>query len=156
LTNLLEIEPALRRQLRLYVAEDDTESKLAAYLADGVQALMYRWDRTYSVSKTGVETYLVDPDIEQKDIRPIVLMASIIYKMANSPLAAFQDGDFSYNPHKGAASALEIDRDELKNYIGAVRLAKAVSGPLMGYGYVFNTESYARWLAGGWIMGGWV
>lgn len=153
MTNLLTLVPSLQRQLGQYVREDDTESPLAAYLADAVQALMFRWDREYSVTLVEPLTFTVTPDIAQKDYRPIILMASIIYKMAHAPLAAFQDGDFSYNPHKGPANTLEIDRAELISYLGKIRLAKPMTGPLRGYGFAFSSESYSQFLAGGWITG---
>jgi hypothetical protein len=153
---MLTLVPAFQRQLGQYVNEADTESKLAAYLADAVQALMFRWDRSYSVTWEEPLTFTVEPDIAQKDIRPIVLMASIIYKMANTALAAFQDGDFSYNPHKGPANTLEIDRTELLNYLGKVRLAGPTSAPLNGYGFAWSGESYSNLIVGGWISDGWL
>ena len=149
--NLLDIVPAFQRQLGGYVNTDDTESKLAAYLADAIQALMFRWERDYTITWTAPETYEVTPDIAEKDIRPIILMGSIIYKMGNTATVSFTDGDFSYNPHKGASNTLEIDRNELLSYLGTVRLAKPVASPLRGYAYVFNSESYYAFLVGGWI-----
>lgn len=149
---MLDLVPAVQRNLKGYIRKDDTESTLAAYLADGVQALMYRWDRTYSVAFTAPQTYVVAPDIAERDIRPIILMASIIYRMGNVANAAYVDGDFSYTPHRGI-TPLDIDREELLSYIGKVRLSRAVVGPMRGYGFVFNTESYRLFLAGGWITG---
>lgn len=152
---MLDLVPAFRRQLGSYVSEDHTDSKLAAYIADATQALMYRWDREYTLVFTPPQTYVVTPDIADKDIRPLILMSSIIYKMGNIATVSFTDGDFSYNPHRGASSSLAIDRNELLLYIGVARLAKAVSAPLRGYAYVGNADSYAQFLAGGWITGGW-
>lgn len=155
MTNLLDLVPAFQRQVGKYTDSEGTESLYAAYLADAVQALMFRWERGYLVEFISPQTYLVDPTIEQKDYRPIILMASIIYKAANVPLAAFQDGDFSYNPLKGISNPLEIDRAELLLYLGSsVKLAKAVSVPLWGYGYAFNREGYNRFISGGWITDG--
>lgn len=156
MTNLLDLVPAFDRHLRRYKSADDTESKLAAYLADGVQALILRWERDYSVTYTLPQTYVVDPDIAEADIRPIILMASIIYKSASaSGLAAYTDGDFSYVPLKGAANPIDLDRKELLAYIGdKPRLAKAVSAPLRGYAFAFNKEAYTTFLQGGWITDG--
>lgn len=147
-TNLLELVPAFRRQIGLYINEEDTDSKLAAYLADAVQALMFRWERTYSITFTPPHTYIVEEDIAEKDYRPIVLAASIIYKGATQTLAAFQDGDFSYNPRRGTANTIDLDREELNSYLpSGVRLARPVTAPLRGYANVFNRESYI-WLLG--------
>src|SRR4030066_1757946 len=96
--NLLDLVPALDRHLRQYRKAQDTDSKMAAYLADGIEALNYRWDRTYIITLISPETYSVLPDITAKDKRPIILMASIIYKMGNYSTASFTDGDFSYDP----------------------------------------------------------
>lgn len=155
MTNLLDLVPAFRRQLGTYASRSKADSELAAYLADAVQALMLRWDRDYSVTFVEPLTFTVDPNIEQRDIRPIVLMASIIYKASSGALASVQDGDFSYNPLKGAANTISLDRDELLSYLGsALKLASARSAPLMGYAYVFNRESYMSFLWGGWITDG--
>lgn len=157
MTNLLSLVPAFQRQVGQYIAPDDTESTYAAYLADAVQALMFRWDREYLVEFTEPMTYVVAPDIAQKDFRPIILMASIIYKMANVQLASFQDGDFSYSPLKGTSNPLEIDRNELILYLGSsIRLAKAVAVPMRGFAYVFNREAYSYILSGGWITDGFI
>lgn len=156
MTNLLELVPALDRQLRKYKDASDTESAFAAYIADAVQALMLRWDRTYSVTFSAPMTYSVDPDVAQQDIRPIILMASIIYKTAlGSGLAAYTDGDFSYVPLKGAANPIDIDRKELLTYLGdKPRLIQAQSAPLRGFAYAFNKEAYGVFLSGGWVTDG--
>lgn len=133
------------RQVGRYANSNHTESSFAAYLADAVQALMVKWDRSYSVEFTAPMTYEVSPDIAERDIRPIVLMASIIYKMGNIPLASFQDGDFSWNPHKGPANPIEADRDELETYIQKIRLAGAQTMPMRGFAYVYNREAYNFW-----------
>lgn len=144
MTNALELVPAFSRQIKVYNQGNSslTESGLAGYIADAVQALMFRWDRTYTVTFTSPQTYVITPDIEQKDIRPIILMASIIYKMGSLGLVAFTDGDFSYNPRSGAGSSLEIDRSELLSYIPKARLATPAVLPLRGYAAVWNPESY--------------
>lgn len=143
MTNALTLIPAFRRQIGVYTNGTNTaDSALAGYIADSVQALMFRWDRTYSVEFTSPATYNITPDIEERDIRPIILMASIIYKMGNVGLVSFTDGDFSYNPHKGEAGTLETDRKELLNYVPNVRLAKPSVGKLLGFGGWYNPESY--------------
>lgn len=152
MTDLLELVPALERQLGVYGANSDlVPAQYSAYLADAVQALMFKWDREYQVEQVAENSYVVTPDIAQKDIRPIILMASIIFKMGNVTMASFQDGDFSYNPFKGAANTLEIDRSELIGYLGKIRLAKPSTGPLRGFAAVWSTESYMSLLVGGWI-----
>jgi hypothetical protein len=143
MTNALELVPAFRRQIGVYSqGQNHSDSVLAGYIADAVQALMYRWDKEYSVEFISPATYHIEPDIEQKDIRPIVLMASIIYKMGTIGLVAFTDGDFSYNPHKGSGSAMEADRLELLNYVPKIRLAAPSVGTFMGFNNWFNPESY--------------
>jgi hypothetical protein len=142
-TNALDLVPAFSRQIRVYNkgASGLTESQLAGYIADAVQALMFRWDRTYSVTQAAPMNYTITPDIEEKDIRPIILMASIIYKMGSVGLVAFTDGDFSYNP-KGGLSSLELDRSELLSYLPKLRLAKPSVGQLFGWKSIFNPEGY--------------
>jgi hypothetical protein len=142
-TNALDLVPAFSRQIRVYNKGTSglTESGLAGYIADGVQALMYRWDKPYSIDFISPMTYNIVPAVAQKDIRPIVLMASIIYKMGSIGLVAFSDGDFSYNP-SGGKSALEMDRLELLSYIPSTRLAAPSVGPLFGYKAIWNPENY--------------
>lgn len=154
--DLLDLVPAFQRHLGRYKNSEDTESTLAAYLADAIQALMLRWDRDYVITPEGALTFLVEPTVVPQDNRPIILMASIIYKTAQgSGLAAYIDGDFSYNPLKGTSNPISLDREELLGYLGkAPRLAQAVSAPLRGYAYAFNKESYVQFLAGGWITDG--
>lgn len=158
MTNLLDIVPVLQRHLRKYQNPNDTESTFAAYLADAVQALMLQWDRDYVVTFTDPMTFTVDPDIAQADIRPIVLMASIIYKTSlGSGLAAYTDGDFSFVPIRGQVNPISLDRqDLLDNYLGGgkPRLVKAQSAPLRGYAFAFNKESYNLFLSGGWVTDG--
>ncbi len=140
--NLLELVPPLKRHLRIYKDDDDTDSKLAAYLADGVEALQFRWSRTYAITYTPPETYEVTPAIASKDKRPIVLMASIIYKMGNLQLANFTDQDFSYNPQQGRQNPIQVDVEELARFLPIYRLAPAQAGPLKGFGNIYNPESY--------------
>lgn len=147
MTNALELIPAFRRQIGVYTQGENTvDSALAGYIADAVQALMYRWDKSYSVEFTSPSTYIITPDIEQKDIRPIILMASIIYKMGTIALASFTDGDFSYNPHRGDAGTISVDREELLAYVPKQRLAVPSAGQFLGFDNWFNPESYV-WAA---------
>jgi hypothetical protein len=144
LTNALDLIPAFRRQIGIYTqGQNHTDSALAGYIADAVQALMYKWEREYTIEFTSPATYVITPDVEQRDIRPIILMASIIYKMGTIGLVSFIDGDFSYNPHKGAGNAIESDRLELQSYVhSGVRLAAPSVGAFLGFDNWVNPESY--------------
>ena len=143
MTNALELIPAFRRQIKVYATGGEyTDSFLAGYIADAVQALMFKWNRDYSVEFISPETYIITPDVEQKDIRPIILMASIIYKMGTIGMASFTDGDFSYNPHRGESSSVEMDRKELLGYIPSIQLARPSVGQFLGFHNWFNPESY--------------
>ena len=147
MTNALDLVPAFRRQISVYTQGANTnDSALAGYISDAIQALMYRWDKTYTIEFISPSTYLISPDVEQKDIRPIILMASIIYKMGNIGLASFTDGDFSYNPHRGDSSSIAFDREELLAYIPKARLARPSAGSFLGFHNLFNPESYV-WAA---------
>lgn len=142
---MLDLVPAFRRHVGQYINEDETDSQIAAYLADAVEALAFRWNRTYAITFTAPLTFDVSPDIAPKDKRPIILMASIIYKMGNLQLAGFKDQDFSYDPQQGRQNPTQMDVEELARFLPIYRLAKAVTAPLRGYSGVFNPESYT-WL----------
>ncbi len=143
MTNALELVPAFRRQIGVYTQGTNTnDSALAGYIADAVQALMARWDRTYALTFISPATYTFEPSIEAKDIRPIILMASIIYKMGNVGLISFTDGDFSWNPNRGQDNTIGLDKDELLSYVPKYRLASAVAGQFLGFKSIFNPESY--------------
>lgn len=145
--NLLELVPAFKRHLGHYQdTSKDTDSNLAAYLADAVEALQFRWSRVYVVSTIMPNTYTVEPVIASKDKRPIILMASIIYKMGNLQLAGFRDQDFSYDPQQGRQNPIQVDVEELARFLPIYRLAKAVTAPLRGYNNVINPESYSALL----------
>lgn len=144
--NLLTTVPSFKRHLNQYKREDDTDSKLAAYLADGIEALGFRWNRAYEITTIEPETYLVTPDVAAKDKRPIILMASIIYKMGNLQLASFKDQDFAYDPQQGRQNPIQVDVEELARFLPIYRLASARSAPLRGYAYWGNTENYGYWL----------
>lgn len=150
--NVLTLVPSFKRHLNQYKRDDDTDSKLAAYLADGIEALAFRWSRTYGITIIEPETYFVSPDVEPKDKRPIILMASIIYKMGNIHLAGFRDGDFSYDPQQGRQNPIQVDIEELARFLPIYKLAKARTAPMRGYSGWINPESYAFWLEG--IVGG--
>lgn len=140
--NLLELVPAFSRQLRLYKRGSDTDSDLAGYLADAVEAMGNRWQREYVVAYTAPKTYVVTPDITPNDKRPIVLMASIIYKGSNLMSASVRDGDFSYDPQIARWNhPIQQDIDELK-YLVPIQLAKAFSSPMYGFHNIYNKESY--------------
>lgn len=136
----------MRRHLGNYIEEDEIDATFAAYLADAIEALQFRWDRTYAIDFIAPGTYSVEPDVESKDKRPIILMASIIYKMGTLQLAGFRDGDFSYDPQQGRQNPIQMDVEELARFLPIYRLAKATTGPLRGYNSLVNPESY-KWLA---------
>lgn len=141
--NLLDLVPAFERHLRQYKKSEDTASILAGYLADGIQALEYRWDRTYTITFITPATYSVSPDIATKDIRTVILMAAIIYKMGNYSLARFTDGDFSYDPQNAwRTNPITFDINELKERLPATQLATGRTAPMRGFEIVYNRESY--------------
>lgn len=140
--------PQFTRHLGMYRNSKDTDSTLAAYLADGAEALMLRWSKTYAVTYTAPNSYAVTPDIASKDKRPIILMGSIIYKMGNVRLASFRDQDFSYNPAQ-VQNPIQQDIVELDKYLPKMQLAKAVTAPMRGYNNMINPESYNRIIFGG-------
>jgi hypothetical protein len=146
--NLLELVPAFRRHLRLYIDDQHTDSDLAAYLADAIDALSWRWAREYAVSTIQPNTYSVLPDLTPKDRRPIIVMGSIIYKGANVELASIRDGDFAYDPQQGRNNPVNLDILELDKMLPkSAALAKAKSAPLRGFSNGWNLESY-NWLVG--------
>ena len=141
--NLLTLVPSFKRQIRQHVAASDTDSKLAGYLADAIEALNWRWNRTYTVTFTAPETYNVSPDVTAKDKRPIILMASIIYKVSTVDLGSFRDGDFAYDPaNQGASNPLFVDIKELNELLPRT-LARAKTHSLRGFSNGYNPESYA-------------
>lgn len=142
--NLLDLVPAYRRQLKQYVKDSDTDSTLAAYLADAIEALNWRWTRTYVITVIQPNTYSVDPEVTAKDKRAIILMGSIIYKSGNIELASFKDGDFAYDPQQGRQNPLATDISELDKLlpVAGKRLGLASASPLRGFSNAFNTESY--------------
>jgi hypothetical protein len=143
--NLLDLVPAFRRQLRQFSQEQDTDSHLAAYLADAIDALNWRWARDYVVTFTSPNTYNVSPDVVAKDKRAIILMGSIIYKSGNTELASFKDGDFAYDPQQGRQNPLAVDISELDKMLPLAnkRLGLASSVPLRGFSNGYNPESYS-------------
>lgn len=145
--NLLDLVSSFERQLRQYVKEEDTDSNLAAYLADAIDALNWRWSRDYVVTITQPNTYNVEPEVEAQDKRPIILMGSIIYKAGNVEFASFRDGDFAYDPQQGRQNPLWTDITELDKLLPAAnaRLGMAKSAPLRGFSNGYNPESYG-WL----------
>jgi hypothetical protein len=141
--NLLDLVPAFERQLQQFKNAEHTDSTLAAYLADAVEALNYRWVRNYTITYTAPNTYHVNPDIVAKDKRPIILQASIIYKMGNASFISFRDGDFAWNPAQGRTNPLALDLAELEKVLPYTpKLAQAITAPIRGYSNIFNPESY--------------
>ncbi len=142
---MLELVPAFKRHLKQYKDSADSDSMLAAYLADAVEALQFRWYRTYEIEHTPPLTFEVAPDIVPKDKRPIILMASMIYKMGNLQLAGFKDQDFAYDPQQGRQNPIQVDIEELARFLPIYKLARPSTTPLRGYNSVVNPESYI-WL----------
>ena len=144
MTNMLDLVPAFQRQIGIYQDTTDTPSSLAGYLADGVEGLISRWNRDYAIDFTPPETYICNPDIEPQDKRPIILLASIIYKVSNINFASYRDGDFAYDPMKTTTgNPLDVDVAELKLYLPTgMRLARPSSAPLRGFSNIYNPESY--------------
>lgn len=143
--NLLDLVPAFDRHLRQYRKPQDTDSKMAAYLADGIEALNYRWDREYVITQITPETYMVTPDVTPKDKRPVILMASIIYKMGNYSMARFTDGDFSYDPQNAwRTNPITFDVEELKQMVppATSKLVAGSTAPMRGFNNIYNPESY--------------
>jgi hypothetical protein len=141
--NLLDIVPPFNRHLKQYRRAADTDSTLAAYLADAIEALNTRWARTYTITTIYPNTYSVTPDIAVKDKRAIILMGSLIYKMGNVNLASFRDGDFAYDPVQGRTNPIALDQAELDKILGsAPRLATGFTAPIRGFANIYNPESY--------------
>lgn len=144
MTNLLELVPSLDRQLHQYREEDHTDSDLAGYLADAVEALNFRWSRTYVVAMPAYKTYIVTDNITPMDKRPVILMASIIYLMGNWAQAYKRDGDFAIDPRtiNAGINPIVLATAELGSMIPKVKLASGVTAPMRGFNNIFNRESY--------------
>ena len=141
--NLLDMVPTLDRHLKQYRRAADSDSTLAAYIADAIEALNNRWTRTYVITTITPNTYSVEPEIALKDKRVVIVMASLIYKMGNVSLASFRDGDFAYDPVQGRTNPVALDIAELDKILGsAPRLATGFTSPIIGYANVYNAESY--------------
>lgn len=140
--------PPFKRHLRQYLQEDDTDSTLAAYLGDGIIALSWRWTRDYAITTIQPNTYLAEPAVVMTDLRPIILMSSIIYKMGNSSLASYRDGDFAFDPVQGRTNPIALDIAELNLVIPPrkVPLAQAIRAPMRGFNNIYNDETYRFFL----------
>lgn len=150
--NLLDLVPSFKRQIRNFVQDQDTDSTLAAYLADGIEALAYRWpSRTYAITVIQPNSYTVSPDVTAADKRAIILMGAIIYMSGQNAEASFHDGDFAWSVSGGKDNSLALAASELDKIVPpAIRLAGAISAPVRGYSNVFNPESYMFFLGGNW------
>lgn len=144
MTNMLDLVPSLDRQLKQYREEDHTDSTLAGYLADAVEALNFRWSREYVVTSPSANNYIVSPDIDPRDKRPVVLMASIIYLMGNWAQAYKRDGDFAFDPRtiNAGINPIVLQTKELGDMIPSQRLASARTAALRGFNNIWNRESY--------------
>lgn len=153
--NLLDLVPSLQRQVGQYINEEDTDSKLAGYIADAIDALNWRWLRHYVISQVLPNTYNVTPDIKPKDIRPVILMAGIIYKMGNVSLVSFRDGDFAWDPVHVRVTPLTNDVDELNKIVPIYpKLISGFTAPIRGYANIYSPESYNFLLGMGFGGGG--
>ena len=151
-TNALELVPAFRRQIGVYTQGTTTiDSALAGYIADAVQALGPRWGKDYEIEFISPATYILTPDVAPGDIRPILLMASIIYKIGTISTVSFTDGDFSWNTRGNIGQFAQADRDELLLYVPKARLASAVVGTFNGFRSIYNPESYDWAFAQGYV-----
>lgn len=143
--NALELVPAFRRQIGVYTQGTNTsDSALAGYIADSVQGLISMWSggQAYDVEFISPQTYIITPDVEAKDIRPIILLAAIIYKMGNVSIMSYVDGDFSWNTRGSlGAQLIENEKKELLGYV-PVKLAQAVAGQFLGFSSIYNPENF--------------
>jgi len=143
----LDLVPSFKRQLKKYVQAEDTDSKLAGYLSDGIKSLAFRWSREYTITSPSSESFIVTPSVVQSDERPIILASSIIYK-SSLLLGSFRDGDFAYDVPAGANNPIQRDIDELKILLPVLpgkRLVAATVSSLNGFDNWYNPESY-KWL----------
>ncbi len=143
--NALELVPAFRRQVGVYTrGTNTTDSALAGYIADAVQALSPNWasGQAYEVEYISPATYLITPDVEARDIRPIILMASIIYKMGNISILSYVDGDFSWNTRGSLGTQLVANEKEELLGLVPIRLAQAVAGQFLGFSSIYNPENF--------------
>lgn len=153
MTNALDLVPAFRRQIAVYTHGTNTnDSALAGFIFDAVQALMLRWSSTYELTFISPQTYIITPDVAPQDVRPIILMASIIYKSGSLSLISFTDGDFIWNA-RGARDTIQADREELLSYVPKYKLAAPVAGQFLGYKSIYNPESYAWWNVATYVWG---
>ena len=142
MTDALDLVPAFRRQIGVYTRGTNTnDSALAGYIFDAVQALMLRWNKDYELEFIAPATYKILPDVEPQDVRPIILMASIIYKSGTLSIVSFTDGDFTWNA-RGVNSAIEADRQELLSYVPRVNLVAPTAGQFLGWKSIYNPEGY--------------
>lgn len=144
MTNMLDLVPSLDRQLKQYREEEHTDSTLAGYLADACEALNFRWSREYVVTSPAINTYIVSPDIDPKDKRPVILMASIIYLMGNWAQAYKRDGDFAIDPRtiNAGINPIVLQTKELGDMLPSIKLASARTAALRGFNNIWNRESY--------------
>lgn len=148
MTNLLDLVPSLDRQIKQYREEAHTDSMLAGYLADAVEALNFRWSREYVVTSPALHTYTVAPDITAADKRPVIIMASIIYLMGNWAQAYKRDGDFAIDPRtiNAGINPIVLMTKELSDMVPSIKLASARTAAMRGYNNIWNRESY-NWTA---------
>jgi|ERR1035437_479398 hypothetical protein len=149
---MLDMVPQFKRQIRNFVQDQDTDSTLAAYLSDGVEALSYRWpSRLYAITVIEPNSYIVTPDIVAPDKRAVILMGAIIYMSGQNAEASFHDGDFAWSVSGGKDNSLALAQTELNLIVPAVtKLAHAITSPIRGYSNIYNPESYMFFLGANW------
>jgi len=143
--------------LRFQIGDTDatptySDETLHNILRNAVSALMRRWSDRYFVDVEGVvhrntnETFewSSPPVIQYKDIRAIVLQASIVIKSGkkfseSGNVANWRDEEISYSNIEGArqrSSTLNDDIAELENLLPSKKLAR----PLYGRQYGWNKD----------------
>jgi len=121
---------------------------LHAALIGSVDALQRWWADKYQID----ENNRVTPDIERRDIQPIILMASIIVKSGSLEnfswnVGSWRDAEISFSNiegGRGKQESLKRDWDELNMLLPSPnkKLAGSVKGHLPGY--VGNQNEFAQ------------
>lgn len=144
-------------RLRLHLGDTDStsyrymDSWLETSLVASVEALMPRWNYKYIFDGNDVKRnpnssqfiFQSPPIIERGDVRPIILMASIIIKEGSLEssswnFGSWRDAEISYSNIEGSRAkdaSLRRDIDELNSILPerTKRLAQPKKGHLPGY-----------------------
>lgn len=121
---------------------------LHAALIASVDALQRWWADKYQIDSDD----RVYPNIERRDIQPIILMASIILKSGSLEnfswnVGSWRDAEISYSNIEGGSrksESLQRDWDELMQLLPppSKKLAGAIKGHLPGY--IGNLDEYGQ------------